>query len=65
MSDEPTKLPLDKYRYEMWLRHLVWLAKSPGWYDYATKYSRELAEREPDLYANLPRDLWQELKGKP
>ena len=65
VTDEPTYLPLDQYRYEMWLRHLVRLAKSQGWYDYATKYSRELAEREPEIFGTLPGELWQFLKEKP
>lgn len=59
-----TYLPLDEYRYLSMLEHLTWLAKQPGAHDYATKRSRELARTEPDVYANLPKDLWAILKVK-
>ena len=63
-NDQITYMPLDQYRYESELRHLVKLAKTPGAYDFATKKSRELAEREPSIYGKLPSDLWQQLKEK-
>ena len=64
MLDQITYMPLDAFRYESELRHLVNLAKTPGFYDFATKKSRELAEREPSIYGKLPSDLWVAIKEK-
>lgn len=64
MTNEITYLPLNQYRYETQLRHLTELAKQPGCWEYATKRSRELSEKEPDVYGKLPADLWQNLKEK-
>ena len=64
MTNEITYLPLDQYRYASMLEHLTQLAKQPGCWDYATKRSRELAEKEPDVYGKLPAALWQRLKEK-
>lgn len=60
-----TYLPIDEYRYQSELRHLVKMAKTPGAYDLATKKSRELAERDEIIFGKLPGELWAELKAKP
>ena len=64
MTHETRYLPLDEYRYESMLRHLLWMAKQPGAYEYATQRSRELANSDPVLYGKLPADLWAVLKER-
>lgn len=64
MTNEILLLLNDEYRYQSMLKHLTKLAKQPGFYDYATTRSRELANKEPDFYGKLPADLWQRLKEK-
>lgn len=64
MTHEILLLLNDTYRYQSMLKHLTQLANRPGCWEYATKRSRELAEKEPDVYGKLPADLWQNLKEK-
>ena len=64
MTNEITYLPLDVFRYQSQLEHLTQLANRPGCWEYATQRSRELANKEPDVYRTLPADLWKNLKEK-
>lgn len=64
MTDEIQYFPLDEYRYQSQLRHLTWLAKQPGWREYAEHKAKQYARYEPNLYGTLHADLLQQLKEK-